>query len=213
MSDLTPNFSKKDFFCLICKGSTICSKCDSRYYKSLSLFYKEQLDFILNISSEKLQLSIYDRHDIDDYFFIYSTYPEYAEKFFIDLIEQDKSILPYFHFITITFDPSKFGVSNPKEDEEYYILDSIMKCCKKHYITKILGCFEQHKSGVTHAHFVCITRDNSYKDYLKRRFTDNPRNNNAVKPLPGRYPAVFKYLKKESTKFFVSFEESNPLDI
>lgn len=193
----------KLFSCVICSGSSQCTKCRLKTANDMIRQYKERLDYILNISSEQLQLTYYQEILID------STFKQSSFPF--EFIIPDTN-LEYWHFITITFDPEKFGVSNPVESERKYILCQLSKLIHMKFLKDIYGCFEQHNNGRTHAHFIAFVLDNDYKQYLKRKFTDNPRNNIAVKPLPAMFPQVIKYIQKESTAYYIT-KYYNNIDI
>lgn len=172
--------------------------------------YKEALDFILNVSSEQLQLTPYQELDINSKF-QFSSIP-----FTFQNPSQDNlTELAHWHFVTVTFDPSKFGVSNLNDDERKYILYQIVRCIRRGFIKQVYGSFELHQNGRTHAHFICYALDNDYKELLKKSFTDNPYNKRAVVIYPAKFPKVLNYINKESTNYFKTNDHEddiNPLD-
>lgn len=86
-------------------------------------------------------------------------------------------------FITITFDPQKFGVENDSSEERLYILHKLELAMEKCYIFQYYGCFEYQNNGTIHAHLVADITNRSHHDirkFLKPYFTNQPRNVHAV---------------------------------
>lgn len=110
-----------------------------------------------------------------------------------------------YQFLTLTFDPDKFGCFNMKEDEQNYIFYTLSKAIKDRKITQLTGCFEyQKKTGTTHAHLIIKTDETpkEIEDYFRPYFTNNPKNKYAIKSYPAQFPKVEDYLKKESQEFY-----------
>lgn len=182
--------------CVICHGSSPCSLCQIKQWKDLARQYKEALDFILSISSEQLKLKEYQLVELMQFDRSNSPMP-------FDLPASDSPDLGRWRFITITFDPSKFGISNQPEDEKNYILHHILRVYNLNYCSHPLyGCFERHKTGGIHAHLVAYVINNDIIVELKKAFTDNPKNKHAVDIGFAKFPQCIKYIEKESTDYF-----------
>lgn len=100
-------------------------------------------------------------------------------------------------FVTLTFDPARFGVDNDPAHEALYILKVLTNGIKEEYIFQLYGCFERQRSGVVHSHCLIKTGDEiKLLRYLKRNFTNNPRNNKAVDAPPAKHPQALEYINK-----------------
>lgn len=131
---------------------------------------KQQLAYIQGISSEQLELKYYEKNAINKSFIIKKQPMDF-----------EYELIPHFKFVTITFDPQKFGTDNDQQQEEQYILHQLNKLKEQQQITTLYGCFELHKTGTTHAHMILGTNYETeiYKQ-LKKAFTDNPHNRRAI---------------------------------
>ena len=125
----------------------------------------------------------------------------------IDTILADYS-LSYLKFITITFDPEKFGSNNDSDHEKDYILSVLIRLSRSYFF--FYGCFEFHKSGTVHAHLLMASSENDsfWNKTLKSYFTDKPRNRNAVTCYPAKMPQSVRYINKESDDYFF-YDKSN----
>lgn len=185
--------------------------CEIRFLKTRVALLEEELNFIKNLSSDKLEVPYYVFTPM------VSTFTLSKKPFIIQPDDlSDGTDLAHYKFITITFDPTKFGINNDINKERIYILSILYKLIKKGFIKRVSGCFEVHKSGATHAHLTAYVEDNDYLPYLKRHFTDNPKNKVAIKVLPAKYPSVVSYMSKDIGPFFYqsryhpSYDEFNP---
>lgn len=194
----------KCFSCVVCSGSSPCYACQIKQLKDTVKQYKEVLDFIMSISSEQLKLKHYQKIDLMLFNRSNSPMP----------FEIPTSDLSSWKFLTITFDPQKFGVSNEPEDERNYILHHLLRVYRLDYCSHLYGCFEMHKTGRTHAHIIVRVLDNDIYSELKKSFTDNPKNKNAIDLGLARFPQSIKYIEKESKDYFQlgSFSWSNPIN-
>lgn len=179
--------------CIVSCSKVMCLKCENKQLKSVNEQLQQQLNFILSLSSDKLKLNIYQKQEISKYMIRQSEAIQFTNP-----IEE----LPKWHFVTVTFDPAKFGLSNNEDEEKNYILHEIIKLFRKGMIKSVYGCFEYTKALKIHAHFVCYVYDNDYKPQLKKAFTDNPKNNRAIDTVPAKFPNVITYINKESTDYF-----------
>lgn len=188
--------------CAICYQLSPCSKCQisrlqqqNDYLHTRLKFYERNVPPIFNVSdfSNKFQIS-----------------DQYIK---ISLLAND---LPSYRFLTITFDPTKFGHFNPIHAEQKYILYALYKSYKSNKIKQMSGCFEFQKNGTTHAHVLIRTSetDKDIQDYLRPLFTDSKRNQRAVLCVPARFPQVIEYIKKESDSYFaIDHDSGHDLDI
>lgn len=188
--------SPKKYSCMICHGCIPCNGCTIKELRDHVKRLEEALNFILSISSEQLKLN---RHDITDLLeFDRSNSPMPFE-----IPDLSSPLLPHWKFFTLTFDANKFGISNDPESEKNYILHQILTVYKKNLIRRpVYGCFEHHKSGKVHAHFIAFVIDNTVGIELRKAFTDNPRNKHAVDIGYAKFPNCIKYIEKESTDYF-----------
>lgn len=121
-------------------------------------------------------------------------------------------------FITLTFDPKRFGDCNEPEEEQLYLLHLINQAYEKELLLPtIYGCFEKHKNGSIHAHFIGTVRyANEHvmnlKKFFKARLTDNPYNRNAVDIGNYRFKKSIEYINKEQDykKWFIIKTFSRP---
>lgn len=179
-----------------------CPNCQIRRLKDYIRQYEEVIRYLMNLSSPQLHLKNYQIVDLMQFYRSKSPMP------FETPISEE---LHYWKFLTITFDPEKFGISNEPGDEKNYILHHLLRVYKLNYCSALYGCFEQHQSGRVHSHIVIKVLDNDIYGELKRSFTDNPRNKHAVDIGLARFPQAIKYIEKESTDYF-QLGIRNPLD-
>lgn len=113
-----------------------------------------------------------------------------------------KSLKPILHddsevlMITQTFDPAKFPVLNNRVSQRDYIKQVLEVALKDHPI--IQGCFELHKTGVVHSHF--IVTQNIDKENLKQYFTKNKSNEHCINFVKKTYKEAYDYITKDATK-------------
>lgn len=119
-------------------------------------------------------------------------------------LPEDSTLLHY-RFITITFDPKKFGTSPLEELRKNYILDKLYKSVESDkLVEKFYGSFEYHKNGMLHAHAILVIHSVSDKvmaRYFTDFFSDNPRNKVAIQLGPAKKTAL-DYINKESEDYF-----------
>jgi len=107
-------------------------------------------------------------------------------------------------FYTITFSPQRFYQHT---DQQY--MDYIMFHLSEMYVNDKLiwfayGCFENHKSGVIHAH-VAISSNNHdlVNKYLNQKFNHDARNRRCIdSSYIKSVEKVINYINKESTNYF-----------
>lgn len=105
-------------------------------------------------------------------------------------------------FITLTFDPNRFGDCNEPEEEQLYLLYLINQAYEKELLLPtVYGCFEKHKNGSIHTHFICTVKyasihTTTLKKFFKARLTDNPYNRNAVDVGNYRFKKSIEYINK-----------------
>lgn len=211
MPDLASNIFQK-ISCVICHDCSPCYGCQIKYLQQMVKYYKGFYDMINSIQNDNLKLKPYQLADIKM------------------MYKRDCSPLPFecpnlelskqWSFITLTFDPQKFGISNEPEGEKNYMLNIILAAARLSYISSVYGSFELHKNGTVHTHFVAKVHDQQIYSYLKKQLTDNPKNKNAVNLGPAKFPNCIKYIQKESNDYYQldmpileKKEEKNPLDI
>lgn len=174
--------------CLICHGSNIkCYKCEIIDLKNQIQKLKQQMLNYDNEADEKLYINHYRQQELNKLY----TSRKYE-------LSNPK------YFITVTFDPLKFGMKELNEERQYYILDKIMSMYEKELIHGCFGSFEFQKNGLIHAHFNVSSYDLSneeIEDILRPYFTDNRRNKIAVKCLPFK-ESSYDYILKDKYKYY-----------
>jgi len=177
--------------CAICSGSSSCFSCQIKELKSIIQQQAIELRHWKGESCKLLQCK-------KDYRLFFEISSNFLRPNYIGENTEYK-------FITITFDPKKFGLFNVKSDEQNYILKQLLKCIKANQIKSLAGCFEYQKNGTTHAHLIArVTCSNTtLEDTLKMKFTDDTKNKYAVKVEdPNSFKNIENYLQKESIEFF-----------
>lgn len=154
---------------LQCSLTNMCHKCELSHLSTQITELKSQLNFILNQSHK-----IFDHTSSKEMSLKYTIYNDFSNN-------QWEFTPMNSYFITITFDPNKFGHSNQSHDEKVYIMYELEQCYKKELIYDYYGCFEKQSNGTIHAHMVGYSsKIHELRRYLKHAFTDNPHNNKAV---------------------------------
>lgn len=183
---------KKRPGCIIC-NDTGCHTCTQ--YKDIKLLTRELhalqelQNYIEQVSNPAIYLKpqqIAETHDF--------------KRMVTPLMVDYKEDLIYWQFITITFDPNKFGIHNTVKDEKNYILWALRKL-KEHY-SVCYGVFEYFKTGTVHAHAIVRMESSPglFKKELKKYFTNNPRNRVAIQMDPAKYPNAINYINKIGIK-------------
>lgn len=210
MSDLASVFSLNKFSCVICYGSSPCYGCQIKTLNKVVHYYKGFYDMVNSIQNENLNLKSYQISDIFGSFVV-SDSPIPLDGWNFDL--------KLWRFITLTFDPQKFGCSNDPESERNYMLNIILAAARLSYLSSVYGSFELHKNGTVHTHLIAKVHSQDLYYFLKKKLTDNPKNRNAVDEGPARFPNCIQYIEKESKNYYkldmpIEVEDQqNPLDI
>lgn len=102
-----------------------------------------------------------------------------------------------FKFITLTYDPKKFGYSNSENIQKEYFLAKIYPYIKD---KQFYGCFEHHQNGNLHMHFI-LKETEEYckimKKEIRRYFTDDTRNRSFMDIGTAKYKLAIRYINKE----------------
>lgn len=179
--------------CVVCAGSVQCLKCENFELKAEIRALRQE---ILKYNMDKSEVFQVSRHaEIE----IYSKVLRYQHPIEAFNLPTDDSIIKW-RFLTLTFDPLKFGIQPYEQDRKAYILYKLLRSVHKNIIDDFYGCFEYHESGLIHAHMVINTdyNDKFIEDYFQPEFTDNRRNKRAVKCLPAK-TTVLDYIHKVNT--------------
>lgn len=190
--------------CVVCKGGSQCNKCIIKDLKKRIEILNYELRYLRKDSNPLLKNKDYTTHfELDNKFLALRYYGSLTE----------------YQFLTITFDPNKFGLFNQPKDEQNYIFRVLYKCL--HYddgeyrspITQLTGCFEYQKNGTTHAHIIIRTAytPKQIEDFLRPQFTDDVKNKCAIKSYLLQKEKCEDYLIKESTEYF-RYDKTNGLD-
>lgn len=111
--------------------------------------------------------------------------------------------LSHAYFITITFDPAKFGCQQYEKQRKNYILAQLLELRKEDKYTECYGCFEYHDNGIVHSHLIMITAYPKYVyRFLKSKFTDNSKNKVVIQVDKAKYPQAKQYIEKESSDYY-----------
>lgn len=171
---------------------------EQKYAKALLRIQEleQQIAFMTGTSSEQLELSYDQKMKIEKYITERKVATNLPPFYWLPI--------PHFKFITITFDPAKFGLNNEPSKEKNYILWHLTRIRKYGWCTCFSGCFEKQQNGTIHAHLIMGTnyQTDVYK-YLHKQFTDNPRNKVAIRIDPAKIRAM-EYIRKESDHYFQS---------
>lgn len=111
-----------------------------------------------------------------------------------------------YQFVTLTYDPKKFGYMQCERGQREYFLAVLSK-----YPNPMYGSFEYHKNGNMHMHFIMKSTENEVKQMkkdIRHKFTDNPRNREFMDYGVAKFKTAVRYINKES-KYFVYIEDSS----
>lgn len=185
--------------CVQCHDSNIkCYRCQIRQLKAENLSLKQELQKYYLIDNEQLSLTRYQQQDIDNNFIQQSTPLDYDYK--------DKLSNEY--FITITFDPSKFGLQPYESERKDYILYQLTRLRNKDLFTDCYGCFEYHKNGIIHTHLIMNTAfPKEIYQILKSKFTDNSHNKVVLQIDKAKWPQAKDYINKESDHYYYTYNK------
>lgn len=179
--------------CLICRQTSQCYKCQIQELKQENTALRNELARFHTIENDALQLKYWQSQEI------INTFTQSKMKIPFEY----KSKLSNAYFITITFDPNKFGVAQLEDERKQYILYSLYKCIKSELLTEVYGCFEYHKNGLVHAHAILITGyPKEIQQKLHPLYTDNTKNKVVIQIDKAKHPQAQQYIEKESTHYF-----------
>lgn len=201
--------------CPICFNSSVkCSKCEIASLKSEISALRRELAKYYTIDVTKFTPNFYDKFIQMNYHIIRQSQP----------IEYNyESELSNSFFMTLTFDPARFGLQPYETERKNYIINQLCKLMKDGLIKKCYGCFEFHQNGIIHSHLIAnIAPDDIplVKRKLREAFTDNHYNKIVVDIGKAKYPQAKQYIEKESDSFFLiknfnnveTSKARNPLD-
>lgn len=181
--------------CAICLGQLpLCSRCEIRELKREVHELKLVNQYLTRGNHTLFDFSNNDYRIVNQFL----TFSEPIKD--QDVSQHVRSL----RFYTITFDPSKFGVSNDIELEKQYMLLQIGKAYNNFNCTYVYGCFEYHKNGSLHTHFImnCYGSHPKIYKFIKYQFTDNPANRCALVVKTVNDYGVIKYINKESEEYY-----------
>lgn len=189
------------FSCVICRGSSACYKCQVSSLQHQVKELTEIVNFLCGDSNQQLLLKKQEIILVDQ------TFQRVSEPALFPTIEEREYV-----FITLTFDPEKFGQNNDPEDEKKYLLFLISKLVRSDNLSQVYGSFEYQKNGSIHCHFISKFSDYGYiKQQFKKGLTNRPRNDKAVdiKPVKG-LKKLWDYINKEPNgkEWFTSLYDS-----
>lgn len=181
--------------CPVCIGSSQCYKCQIKQLNN-------------TIRELRKKLEVYDEHILADHLLIPPDNANFrvkqSNKPLDNLYPIEQSQIETYYFVTLTFDPAKFGTHRLDQHRKDYILHQLMILYDKELIKNFYGCFEHHDSGIIHAHVIIKTYNPSeVYQLLQVKFTDNNRNKRAVQLVPAKIPNAIKYINKESSNYFL----------
>lgn len=179
--------------CLICHDTSQCFKCQIQELKEENSSLRKELARFHAIENDALKLQYWQQQEITNLF----------TQSKIKIPFEYKSKLSNAYFITITFDPNKFGVVQLEDERKQYILYSLYKCIKSKLLTELYGCFEYHKNGLIHTHAILITGyPTEIKHKLHPLYTDNTKNTVVIQIDKAKHPQAQQYIEKESTHYY-----------
>jgi len=154
---------------------------------------KEKFDFIMDICPSSFDISPDYRQKIH-FFFERSSEPIWFD--YLPWLSQA-------YFITLTFDPERFGVSNHTDAQKDYLLMIICMIFEKELALSVYGCFEFCKTGAVHTHMILQTNQiDQVKKLFKKQLTFNAYNKHAVDVGNAKHPQAQQYIEKESTDYY-----------
>ncbi len=191
--------------CAVCASSNLqCWRCERISLKFEIANLKAELSKYYLIDNEKLQIEHFEKQLSMEY----NTY-RLAVPFHKDQINRHfdyQNWLSTAYFITITFDPAKFGMQPYPTERKEYILHKFYRLMRKDLVKKVYGSFEFHKNGIIHCHAIINAQNediSKIKKELKPYFTDNMYNKIVIDIGPAKYPQAMEYIEKESEDYFL----------
>lgn len=205
--------------CPVCSASNIqCWKCERYDLKKEIYTLRRELSKYYTSDQSKFTPNFYDKFNSLNFITKRQSSP----------IEYEyESELSNSYFVTITFDPAKFGLMPYEVERKNYILNALYKIMKTDLIKKCYGCFEYHQNGIVHSHLIINAQYEDIKTIkrkLREEFSDNPYNKIVVDIGYAKFPQAKQYIEKESSDYYLiipiknnytSIETSksrNPLD-
>lgn len=190
--------------CAVCNSSNIqCWKCERISLKFKIAQLQNELAKFYSADIEKLSVEYYERQISQDYLTVQSPIP----------IKYDyHNDLSTSHFVTITFDPARFGLQPFESERKDYIIHKLYRLFDKNLVKKCYGSFERHKNGIIHSHLIINAQQEDIKkikQLLKSYFTDNPYNKIVVDIGPAKYPQAMEYIEKESDDYYMIIPKDN----
>jgi len=150
------------------------------------------------ISELTIKLSMYEHSEMKAYSHEKQLIDIIYEQSDTPLLNEDFNIEGY-QFVTLTYDPKKFGYMQSARGQTEYFLAALIK-----YEQLLYGCFEYHKNGNVHMHFI-IKGTNEELEQMKKdiryKFTDNPRNRDFMDYGICKDKTGIRYINKESNKY------------
>lgn len=190
---LIEDYKTKLKWCLCRSRNDPCLECQIIELKIENKLLKEKLVYLNGDSSKSLDIPSY--FPLNKYIDIY---PSDVNHYINNNNETLFFPLECSYFITITFDPDKFGHYNDNNKEEDYILYILAKLYKDEIIKNFYGCFEKHKSGTIHSHLIANIYDISkFRTLIKKSFTNNARNMRAIDIGTYKLKKSIDYINKE----------------
>lgn len=114
------------------------------------------------------------------------------------LLNEDFNVEGYY-FVTLTYDPKKFGYMQTEKAQQEYFLANVSR-----YKYPTYGCFEHHKNGNVHFHFIIqasLEQVKQMKNEMRHKFTDNNRNKDFMDIGIAKHKTAIRYINKESKKY------------
>lgn len=183
--------------CAVCNSSNIqCWRCERISLKFKIATLQNELSKFYSHDVEKLAVEHYEKQISQNYYTAYSDVP---------MNYQYKNELSTSHFVTITFDPARFGMQPYDSERKDYIIHKLYRLFDKNLVKKCYGSFERHKNGIIHSHLIINAQQEDIKkikQLLKSYFTDNPYNKIVVDIGPAKYPQAKDYIEKESEEYY-----------
>lgn len=191
--------------CAVCNSSNIqCWKCERISLKFKIAQLQNELSKFYSADVEKLAVENYEKQISENYLIVTSDIP----------IQYDyKNELSTSHFVTITFDPARFGMQPFDSERKDYIIHKLLRLFDKKLIKKCYGSFERHKNGIIHSHLIINAQQEDIpkiKQLLKSYFTDNPYNKIVIDIGPAKYPQAKDYIEKESDDYYKIIPRPEP---
>lgn len=203
-------------------SSVLCLKCENKQLRQYIVELQKKLMMYEEAERTDHSVDVADRLEIFQYIkqsdkppiltdYLPTPYEKWKfTRFPNQKTEQHYNIyLQQFRFITMTFDPSKWGLQQKESIRKDNILYQLSQELKNRTIINLFGCFEYHKNGILHAHAIFTvntTTANESELYkrLKSVLTDNTRNKIAFQQGPAKFPQSVEYITKESNEYFYS---------